>query len=60
MAAIKKLQDQNELLRKQLNAQEQESGNTSFYVILLLAGLLVAAGYIIYTKMALLKKIRNA
>lgn len=60
MAAIKKLQDQNELLRKQLNAQEQESGNTSFYVILLLAGLLVAAGYIIYNKMALLKKIRNA
>ena len=60
MAAIKKLQDQNEILRKQLSEQEKESGNTSFYVILLLAGLLVTAGYIIYTKMALLKKIRNA
>lgn len=60
MAAIKKLQDQNEILRKQLSEQEQESGNASFYVILLLAGLLVAAGYIIYTKTALLKKVRNA
>lgn len=60
MAAIKKLQDQNEILRKQLSEQEQESGNASFYVILLLAGLLVAAGYIIYSKTALLKKVKNA
>jgi len=59
MAAIKKLQDQNEILRKQLSEQEKESGNTSFYVILLMAALLVAAGYIIYTKSALIKKIRN-
>lgn len=59
MAAIKKLQDQNEILRKQLSEQEKESGNTSFYVILLMAALLVAAGYIIYTKSAMIKKIRN-
>jgi hypothetical protein len=60
MAAIKKLQDQNEILRRQLSEQEKESGNASFYVILLMAALLVAAGYIIYTKVALIKKIRNA
>ena len=59
MAAIKKLQDQNEILRKQLSEQEKESGNTSFYVILLMAALLVAAGYIIFTKSAMIKKIRN-
>ncbi len=59
MAAIKKLQDQNEILRKQLGEQEKESGNASFYVILLLAALLVVAGYIIYTKMAIIKKARN-
>lgn len=59
MAAIKRLQDQNEILRKQLSEQEKESGNTSFYVILLMAALLVAAGYIIFTKSAMIKKIRN-
>ncbi len=59
MAAIKKLQDQNEILRKQLSEQEKESGNTSFYVILLMAALLVTASYIIYTKSAMIKKIRN-
>ena len=60
MASIKKLQDQNEILRKQLNEQEEESGNASFYVILLLAGLLVIAGYIIYSRTTVFKSVRNA
>ncbi len=60
MASIKKLQDQNEILRKQISEQEKESGNSSFNVILLLVLLLLVAGYIIYTKTSIFKQKRNA
>lgn len=58
MSAIKKLQDQNELLRKQVREQETESDSSSFYVIILMALLLAAAGYVIYTKTAIFKKLK--
>jgi peptidoglycan hydrolase CwlO-like protein len=57
MAAIKKLQDQNEILRNQIREQETESGNSSFYVIIAMAVLLLAAAYLIYTKTV---KIKNS
>jgi len=55
MLAIKKLQDQNELLRKQIREQETVSDNSSFYVMLLILLLLAAAGYVIYTKTNIFK-----
>lgn len=60
MAAIKKLQDQNEILRKQISEQEKESGSSNFNVILLLVLLLLVAGYIIYTKTSIFKRKMNA
>lgn len=60
MAAIKKLQDQNEILRKQIREQEQESGSSSFSVILFLVLLILVAGYFIYTKTSIFKQKRNA
>jgi hypothetical protein len=58
MAAIKKLQDQNEILRTQVREKETESDSSSFYVIILLALLLAIAGYIIYAKTAIFKKLK--
>jgi peptidoglycan hydrolase CwlO-like protein len=49
MAAIKKLQDQNQLLRKQLEEQDKK-GSSSFLPVLLILLLIAAAGYFAYYK----------
>jgi peptidoglycan hydrolase CwlO-like protein len=47
MAAIKKLQDQNQLLRKQIEEKEKAGSSSSGLVILLLL-VITAVGYFIY------------
>jgi hypothetical protein len=57
MAAIKKLQDQNQRLRKQLEEKEKEGGGSSYMLLILLVLLITAAGYFAYYRISLSKKL---
>jgi hypothetical protein len=57
MAAIKKLQDQNQSLRKQLEEREKEEGGSSYMLLILLVLLITAAGYFAYYRISLSKKL---
>jgi hypothetical protein len=57
MAAIKKLQDQNQSLRKQLEEKEKEGGGSSYMLLILLVLLITAAGYFAYYRISLSKKL---
>lgn len=58
MAAIKKLQDQNQILRKQLEENEKEKEGSGSYVLLFLLALLITgAGYFAYYKISMSKKL---
>jgi hypothetical protein len=56
MAAIKKLQDQNQLLRKQLEEHEKKGGS-SYFLVFLLFLLVSALAYFAYYKMNRSRKI---
>jgi hypothetical protein len=56
MASIKKLQDQNQILRKQIEEKEKE-GSGSYVLLILLVLLITAAGYFAYYKISMSKKL---
>jgi hypothetical protein len=56
MAAIKKLQDQNQLLRKQIDEKEKEGGK-SYGLLIFLVLLITAAGYFAYFRISRARKL---
>lgn len=58
MVAIKKLQDQNQLLRKQIGEKEKE-GSSSYGLLILLALAITAVGYLAYYRISISPKLHQ-